>query len=124
PSQLFSGSVSDQLKVTVSNTANAGLQPNPFRTLPWVFAGVLAVMVLGLIKLPGRRRIMLLTVFLVAVMSSCGGGGGGAPPPTPTPTPTPAPTPTPGPPTNATLTVTGTSGANSFSITLSLTITH
>jgi hypothetical protein len=98
------------LTVTVSNTANARLVPRPFRSLPFVFAACLALGGLGLRKKAKERMLMmLLAMFLVAGMSSCGGGGS---------------TPAPRAPTNATLILTGTSGSVTSTTSLQLTVTH
>lgn len=105
---LSSTTASVPLTVTVSNTANARLERGPFRTLPFVFAGLLGVVVLGLKRNPRNRLLILTTLLLVLVagVSSCGGNK------------------TPAPPTNATLTITGTSGNVSSAVTLNLTVTH
>ncbi|HEY6972555.1 MAG TPA: Ig-like domain repeat protein, partial [Candidatus Angelobacter sp.] len=110
PANVTPTTVSVPLTVTVSNTTNARLTPNQFRTMPFVFAGVLAVMLVGLRKKPKQRVLLVLGLFVIAGIASCGGGGGS--------------TPIQRPPTNATLTVTGTSGSNSSSIMLNLTVTH
>jgi hypothetical protein len=104
---LSSTTSSVPLTVTVSNTAHARME-RPFRSLPFVFAGLLGVVVLGLKRNPRSRLLMLATllIVLVAGVSSCGGNK------------------TPAPPTNATLTVTGTSGNVSSAVTLNLTVTH
>jgi trimeric autotransporter adhesin len=104
---LSSTTSSVPLTVTISNTANARME-RPFRSLPFVFAGLLGVVVLGLKRNPRNRLLMLTTllIVLVAGVSSCGGSK------------------TPAPPTNATLTVTGTSGNVSSAVTLNLTVTH
>ena len=99
------------LTVTVSNTANAHLTPNPWR-LPLVLAGCLATGTAVFKRRMRRHVLMVLTVSLVAALISCGGGGGGG-------------STNPRQPTNATLTVTGKdSGGDTDSINLSLTITH
>ena len=100
--------------VIVATTTSAAVHPAfPFRGLPVVFAGVLALAV----SLKGNRK-HLWQLGLVAVLafgiSSCGGSK--------TVT-TPVLPPTQGP-TNATIVVTGTSGTHTTSINLQLTITH
>ncbi len=108
PGSLSSTTTSVPLTVTVSNTTNAQLKPNLMKGLPFAFAGVLAVVLASLTRKPRQRLFMLLGVFLIAGISSCGGGS----------------QPMQRPPTIATLTVTGTSGSNTNSITLTLTVTH
>jgi peptidoglycan/LPS O-acetylase OafA/YrhL len=98
------------LTVTVSNTANARLQPAPFRAWPVVFAGMLAGLLWGARRKPGKALLMVLAVALLLGVGSCGGGN--------------SPPPPPRPPTIATLTVTGTGGGGTNNITLTLTITH
>jgi len=107
PANLTALTLTVPLTVTVSNTANARLAPR-FKGLPFVFAGVLAVVLAGLWRKRRQLLFVLLAMFLIGGVNSCGGGGGGGP----------------RPPTNATLTVTGTSGSVSNSITLTLTVTH
>ena len=112
PNQLF------PFTVSITTSANAALHPAfPFRGLPVIFAGVLALA----FSIKGRRR-HLWQVGLVAVLafgiSSCGGGGGNT-------TITPTPTPTPVPVTQqSTVVVTATSGTHTSTINLQLTITH
>ena len=108
PASVSSTTTSVPLTVTVSNTANARLAPD-LKRLPFVFAGVLAVIFAGLRRKRRQLLFVLLAMFVIGGVNSCGGGGGGG---------------GPRPPTTATLTVTGTSGSVSNSITLTLTVTH
>jgi large repetitive protein len=109
PANLSSTTTSVPLTVTVSNTANAHLTiPLPWKQLPFVFAGVLGIALVGLRRKPRQRLLMLFALLVMAGTISCGGGGGSSP----------------RPPTIATLTVTATSGGQSSTITLNLTITH
>jgi hypothetical protein len=115
PANLTGSTPNVPVTVTVTNTANASLTPSPFRSLPFVVAGLIAGLLLGIKRQkPVKTLLTLLTLVLVLGGISCGGGGSS----------TPAPTPTPRPPTIATLTVTGTNGNLSTSTTLNLTITH
>jgi Pro-kumamolisin, activation domain/Bacterial Ig-like domain (group 3) len=116
PSIALTPNQSFPFTVSVTTSASAALHPAfPFRGLPVVFAGVLALAV----SLKGTRK-HLWQVGLVAVLafgiSSCGGGGNKT-------ITTPVLPPTQGP-TNATIVVTGTSGTHTSTINLSLTITH
>jgi subtilase family serine protease len=115
-SVALSSGISVPFAVTVTTSATASLHPSfPFRGLPVVFAGVLALA----FSMKGRRR-HIWQVGLVAVLacgiSSCGGSGNKT-------ITTPVLPPTQGP-TNATIVVTGTSGTHASTINLQLTITH
>jgi len=78
--------------------------------LPFVFAGVLVVGLVGFRRKSKLVVMMCLGVFLIAGLVACGGGGGNG---------------NTGPPTTtSTLTVTGTSGATTSQIQLTLTITN
>ncbi|HYL11040.1 MAG TPA: Ig-like domain repeat protein [Candidatus Acidoferrales bacterium] len=113
---LTPASVNTSVTITVSNTSNAQLSPGPFGSAPFVFAAVLAGLVLGARRKPKQAFLLMLAALLLVGISSCGGHAS-SPPPQPPP-----------PPTNATLTVTATSpgpnGTLTSSISLTLTITH
>lgn len=107
-------STGSPVTVTVTTTTSAAAHPLPFRGLPVVFAGVLALALC--LKGNRKRLVMVGTVAVLAIgISSCGGGG--------SQTVTPTPTPVRGN-TNATVVVTGTSGTHTTAINLQLTITH
>jgi hypothetical protein len=97
------------ITVTVATTTSARLQHDLFRTTPFVFAGILAMVFCGFRRKTKPAVLVVLAMFVVAGVVSCGGGGGGT---------------VVRPPTVAQLTVTGTSQGLSSSINLSLTITH
>jgi hypothetical protein len=101
------------LTLSVATSATASLHKFPFRSLPIIFAGVLAL------GMPWKRKrkyawqAALALVFIFGI-SSCGGGN--------TITPTPGPTPVPA--QTSTIVVTATSGTHSSTVDLKLTITH
>jgi hypothetical protein len=109
PATLSASATSVPVTVVVSNTSNARLAPHPFRSLPFVFAGLLGLVVAGARRKPKHRllMLMLLGVLLVVGVCSCGGGGGGGVTATPQ---------------NFTLTLTGTSGSITSTTTLTLTV--
>lgn len=108
PASLTSTTTSVPLTVTVSNTTNARRGPSPFRTWSPLFAAVVGIVACGASRKRRYAMFMLLSVFLIVGITSCGGGGGTIQ----------------RPPTVATLTVTGTSGSFTNSIQLTLTVTH
>jgi hypothetical protein len=110
PASLTSTVTSVPLTVTVSNTTNARLKPVHFRTLPVVFAGLLAVVLLRWPRKSPRRILLLTCILLLVFVNSCGGGSsvtGNAPRPT-----------------NATLTITAAGAGFRSTINLNLTVTH
>lgn len=99
--------------VTVATSASASLHPAfPFRGLPVVFAGVLALA----FSIKGSRKQrwpLAMVAMLMLGISSCGGGGSTPPVTTPVLPPT----------TQSTIVITGTSGTHVSTLNLSLTVT-
>jgi hypothetical protein len=109
PTQAFS------FTVGVTTSASASLHKFPFRGLPVVFAGVLALAISLKSKRKHTWQAALVLVFALGI-SSCGGGGSKT-------VTTPVLPPTQGN-TNATVVVTATSGTHTSIVNLQLTITH
>jgi hypothetical protein len=107
---LTGSSNSVPVTVTVATTTAAFKMPgNPFKSLPFTFAGVFAGLLCTTRRWGKQGILLLLMIFVVAGIISCGGGGSGTPH---------------RPPTNSTLTLTASTGSLSESISLGLTINH
>jgi hypothetical protein len=110
PATLSASTTSVALTVTVANTANAR-RARPFRTWPFVFAGILGVCFYSVSRNPRRVLLLVLGSLLILGIGSCGSGDRN---------------------NNVVvkqntidvLVVTGTSGSATNILTLTLTITH
>lgn len=110
----LTGNSSAPFTLTVATTLSARLHGGPFRSLPVLFCGVLAMLICAARKQPKKaRRLSIVVASLVLGSIGCGGGGGSV-----------IGSGVVRPPTNATITVTATSGKHIASNFGKLTILH
>ncbi|HWG50080.1 MAG TPA: Ig-like domain repeat protein [Candidatus Acidoferrales bacterium] len=104
PATLSASATSVPITVTIGTATKASLIPVSVRTLPFAFAGLLA-MVFSMKRRPKQRILVFATLLLLAGLSACGSRQFATPP------------------TDATITVTATAANSSFTTSIDLSVT-
>src|SRR6185437_14024131 len=104
PATLSASATSVPITVTIGTATKASLIPVSGRTLPFAFAGLLA-MVFSMKRRPKQRILVFATLLLLAGLSACGSRQFATPP------------------TDATITVTATAANSSFTTSIDLSVT-